>query len=192
MLQETSTKRFKAFTTTTKNNIEIHIREATIQDAPDLIRCIRSYIAESPYQVMEPEEFAPDISQGREFINGFLHSDNSILVVATEGERIIGNLDITGGRRKRLRHTGLLGLGMLREFQAQGLGTTLVAAGIEWARANPVLQKLWLQIIADNTPAIALYRKMGFVEEGRQIGFIREAEGQYRDNLIMSMEVGIS
>ncbi len=190
MLHTVSLKKFKPLTVNLKNGTEVMIREAVIQDAPDLIRCIRSYISENPFQVMEPEEFAPEIGQGREFIDGFLQRDNSILLVATDREQIVGNFDITGGRRRRMKHTGLVGAGILKQYQGLGLGKALFSAGIDWARQHPDLRKLWLQIIADNEQALGLYRHLGFVEEGRQRDFIYEGDGIYRDNLLMSLEVG--
>ena len=48
-----------------------------------------------------------------------------------------------------------------------------------------MLEKLWLQILAGNKQAIALYKKLGFEEEGRQKNFVKTPEG-YLDNLLMS------
>ena len=190
MIYEAIDGKIAAFTTTLKDGTEIVVREATIQDAADFIRCVKSYISDNEYQVMEPDEFAPDITQGREFIQSFIESENSILLVATHNDKIVGNIDITGGRRKRLRHTGLIGMGMLREYRSKGLGTTLLETAINWAKKADGLEKIWLQIVADNIPAVKLYKKMGFAEEGRQKQFIRISKGKYSDNLIMSMGLG--
>lgn len=122
MIHETTEKRFRPFSANLKDDTQIVIREAVIQDAADFIRCVKSYIADGEHMVMEPEEFAPDTSQGREFIYNLVDSENSILIVAIHNDRIIGNLDITGGKRNRLRHTGLVGMGALKEYRDKGLG----------------------------------------------------------------------
>lgn len=189
MVYETIDKKFPSFSATLKNEQQVFVREATIQDAADFIRCVKRYIEESEFMVMEADEFAPDIRQGREFIQSFTENDNSLLIVAVHNDTIIGNLDITGGRRIRLRHTGLVGLGMLPEYQKLGLGTILLKGGIDWARKNPVLEKLWLQIVAANEGAVTFYEKMGFVEEGRQKGFIKSGTNTYYDNLLMAMSI---
>jgi RimJ/RimL family protein N-acetyltransferase len=189
MIYEAIDGKIAAFTTTLKDGTEIVIREATIQDAADFIRCVKSYISDNEYQVMEADEFAPDLGQGREFIQSFIESENSILLVALHNEKIVGNIDITGGRRKRLRHTGLIGMGMLREYRSKGMGTTLLETAITWAKKNAGLEKIWLQIVAENTPAVQLYKKMGFTEEGRQKQFIRIGKDKYSDNLIMALNV---
>jgi ribosomal protein S18 acetylase RimI-like enzyme len=41
----------------------------------------------------------------------------------------------------------------------------LLQALVEWAEANPLIEKLRLAVLANNETAIGLYRKLGFVEE---------------------------
>ena len=185
MIHDPIYRKLTPFSANLRDETQVTIREAVVQDAAGFIRCVKTYLAESDYMVMEADEFAPDMSQGREFIQNLTESENSLLLVAVHDDRIIANLDITGGRRRRLRHTGLLGLGMLAEYRSKGLGTLLLQAGIRWAKANPMLEKLWLQILAGNKQAIALYKKLGFEEEGRQKNFVKTPEG-YLDNLLMS------
>jgi RimJ/RimL family protein N-acetyltransferase len=181
--------KIEPFTVNLKDGTEVVVREAHLQDAADLIRCIRTYVADSEFQVMEPDEFAPDLGQGREFIQSFTDSENSILLVATHNDKVVGNLDITGGKRRRLRHTGLVGMGMLRAFRAKGLGKAMLTAGVKWAKEQHQLDRLWLQILAGNEPAIKLYEKLGFVEEGRQKDFIKVDKDHYQDNVIMYLDL---
>jgi RimJ/RimL family protein N-acetyltransferase len=179
--------KLQSFTAKLKDNSEVVIREATIHDAAEMIQCIKVYVAESQYMVMLPEEFSLTLHQGREWIQAFIEADNSLLIVAERNGTILGNLDITGAKRKRILHNGLVGMGMLPEYRQRGLGSLLLQAGIDWAKRNPYLERLWLQVIADNDPAIKLYKKHGFVQEGLQKNFIKTGEGNYADNMIMGM-----
>jgi putative acetyltransferase len=54
-----------------------------------------------------------------------------------------------------------------RDWRGRGVGSALVQAAIGWARGQG-LHKLCLEVFAHNAVAIALYRKSGFVEEGRR------------------------
>jgi ribosomal protein S18 acetylase RimI-like enzyme len=54
-----------------------------------------------------------------------------------------------------------------RCWRGRGVGATLMAAAIGRARDHG-LHKLCLEVFAQNAAAIALYRKFGFVEEGRR------------------------
>jgi RimJ/RimL family protein N-acetyltransferase len=53
------------------------------------------------------------------------------------------------------------------DWRGQGLGRALLESGVEWARQAGA-HKLWLEVWPHNAPAIALYRRAGFVEEGRK------------------------
>ena len=81
---------------------------------------------------------------------------------------------------------GELGMLVSREWRGRGVGTALVAAAIEWARAHD-LHKLTLSVFPHNQPAIALYRKFGFVEEGLRTKQIRRRNGELWDLLEMGL-----
>ena len=66
------------------------------------------------------------------------------------------------------------------------MGSALLAAEIEWARERG-LHKLSLGVFAHNAGAIALYRKFGFVEEGRRIKQYRRANGELWDSVEMGL-----
>ena len=59
-------------------------------------------------------------------------------------------------------------MAVAREWRGRGVGSALLAAAIERARADGV-HKLSLEVFPHNEAGIALYRKFGFVEEGRRV-----------------------
>lgn len=56
---------------------------------------------------------------------------------------------------------------------------------VRWAEEDPIVEKLALAVFATNLPAFALYRKNGFVEEGRRIKEVKLADGRYVDDILM-------
>jgi len=62
-----------------------------------------------------------------------------------------------------------------------------MAAAIEWARARGDLHKLSLGVFAHNAAGIALYRKYGFVEEGRRDKHYRRQSGELWDSVDMGL-----
>jgi RimJ/RimL family protein N-acetyltransferase len=56
---------------------------------------------------------------------------------------------------------------------------------IDWAEANPLLEKISLAANADNENAIRLYRKFGFVEEGRRPKELKLGPNCYADDILM-------
>jgi putative acetyltransferase len=63
-----------------------------------------------------------------------------------------------------------------------------MAEAIRWARAVGV-RKLVLSVYPGNAAAIALYRRFGFVEEGRLSRQSRKSYG-YEDEILMARWVG--
>jgi ribosomal protein S18 acetylase RimI-like enzyme len=70
------------------------------------------------------------------------------------------------------------------EWRGRGVGSALVRAAIERARGQG-LHKLCLEVFPTNTAAIGLYRKFGFVEEGRRSKHYRRASGELWDAIVM-------
>jgi RimJ/RimL family protein N-acetyltransferase len=179
--------RFQPVQRTLKNNKTVTIREAEPADAARLLNAIHAYVHESEYLLTTPAEFDMTEEKEREWIESFTQRESSLLVIAEYENQIVGSIDLTGGRRNRIRHTSLIGIGMLAAWQGVGLGTVLFECIIDWARWHSPIELLWLEVVGANEKALALYQKMGFTETGRQQRYFRLTETRYEDNVIMSL-----
>ena len=103
-------------------------------------------------------------------------------LVAEAGGEIVGSLHV---ERSRFGF-GDLGMAVAREWRGRGVGSALLAAAIDWAREQG-LHKLSLSVFPHNAAAIALYRKFGFVEEGRRVKQYRRASGELWDAVDMGL-----
>ena len=103
-------------------------------------------------------------------------------IVAEADGQIVGMIHTTVSRH------GFGEFGMLvdRDWRGSGVGSALLQAAIDWARAQG-LHKLCLEVFPHNTAAIALYRKYGFVEEGRRVRQYRRTSGELWDSLVMGL-----
>jgi ribosomal protein S18 acetylase RimI-like enzyme len=103
-------------------------------------------------------------------------------VVAVAGDQVIGMLHVDASRH------GFGEIGMLvdRGWRGRGVGSALMRAAIGLAREQG-LHKLSLEVFAHNASAIALYRKCGFVEEGRRARHYRRASGELWDSIVMGL-----
>jgi RimJ/RimL family protein N-acetyltransferase len=171
-----------------KNSKEVRIRSAKISDAEKLLTTIKEYISDSEYIPKTSEEIKITVKQEEDWINSFIQKDNSLLLVAEFENEIIGNLDITGNSRIIMLHTAVIGMGMLTKWRNSGLGTELMKNSIEWAKKNPNLELLWLQVYTENILGLNLYKKMKFVENGIIKNYFKQNE-KYYDNLTMSLSV---
>ena len=101
-------------------------------------------------------------------------------VVAVADGKIVGMIHVAASRH------GFGEFGMLvdRAWRGRGVGSALVQAAVDRARRQG-LHKLCLEVFTHNTAAIALYRKCGFVEEGRRVKQYRRASGELWDTIVM-------
>jgi ribosomal protein S18 acetylase RimI-like enzyme len=107
------------------------------------------------------------------------------LLVAVAGSEPVGFVHVDASRHG----FGEIGMAVARPWRGRGVGTALMAAAAEWARAEG-LHKLSLSVFAHNAAAIGLYRKAGYVEEGRRVQQYRRASGVLWDVIDMGLLLG--
>lgn len=93
----------------------------------------------------------------------------SIVVCAEIDGRVVGHSGLALAKPRRA-HCGSVGFMVHDAFQGRGVGSALMAAIVGHADHSLGLRRLELEVYTDNAPAIALYRKFGFVVEGRARG----------------------
>jgi RimJ/RimL family protein N-acetyltransferase len=107
------------------------------------------------------------------------------LLVAVAGSEPVGFVHVDASRHG----FGEIGMAVARPWRGRGVGTAQMAAAAEWARAEG-LHKLSLSVFAHNAAAIGLYRKAGYVEEGRRVQQYRRASGELWDVIDMGLLLG--
>ncbi|MGY3736716.1 N-acetyltransferase family protein [Lactococcus taiwanensis] len=104
--------------------------------------------------------------------------------LAVEDEKILGVLDY-GPRHKSEFGQHVITFGVMTDENARGKGVAsrLIQFFIEYARKEGY-QKITIQAMGSNPQALALYKKLGFIEEGRLRNefFIH---GRYIDDYIL-------
>lgn len=127
---------------------------------------------------------APSIEWTTEFVIKNVAKGHAQFV-AVENGAVIGWCDITPGTRPGFTHSGSVGMGVIKDWRHQGLGKALLKACIQKSFENG-LTRLELEVYTDNSAAVALYRNLGFIEEGlkRRARFL---DGHYQDLLIMAL-----
>jgi ribosomal-protein-alanine N-acetyltransferase len=70
----------------------------------------------------------------------------------------------------------------------RGLGARLVRDGAAAAAAGGAA-RLFLEVADDNTAALAVYARAGFLEAGRRPGYYARPDGRPRDALILALNL---
>lgn len=124
------------------------------------------------------------LEETRAFVHGMIRSGNPQLV-ALDGGRVVGWCDISRHFFPSHAHGGKLGMGIIPSYRGKGLGQRLMEATLQAAR-DAGFMRVELSVHADNARAIALYERVGFVQEGvaRKFACI---DGRYIDVIHMAI-----
>lgn len=169
-----------------KTGAELLIRSAELDDALAVLTHGRSIVQEDLFAVTTPAEFVFTEELERNWIREYGDDPGKLLLVAETEQQLIGILGVEAGQSRRQSHRAILHMSVNHDWRSRGVGTALLESAVEWACSHPLIEKLSLAVYATNVPAIGLYKKLGFIEEGRRHREIKLGPDQYADDLIMS------
>jgi RimJ/RimL family protein N-acetyltransferase len=159
----------------------VEIRPAHPRDAEQFLEVLREVAAERRYIATEEVRWRP-----RELRKRFRRpwTEQAATLVAVADGRVVGSLGIRREDWRNNRHIATFGMSIIEDWRGRGVGSALLAEALRWARGVGV-EKVSLTVYPHNTRAVALYRKFGFVDEGRLSGQSKKSYG-YDDEVIMS------
>jgi putative acetyltransferase len=158
-------------------------RQARVSDASLLCAAERvtarvpGHLVSLPHELDE-EAFARKIAE--------LAEAGSYLVAERDGAVIGHALLDFAGPQAALAHVRTLTIVVHPRHTGQGVGTALMHALLDRARADPQVERVELRVRETNVAAIRLYKKFGFTEESRFCRRLRLADGKYLDDIGMT------
>lgn len=168
----------------------VRVERAVVADAAAVHAIHRRVLAEGQWFVTEADELVEGLDGKVALIRDAWRAPGAAFLVARRGTTVLGWTYVAPGARRRTRHVGRIELMVDAPFRGQGVGRALLAGVVAHAEAGGVLRKLSLTVYAHNVRALALYRAMGFVEEGRRRAEYRFPDGSWRDDLLMARWLG--
>jgi diaminopimelate decarboxylase len=161
------------------------IRPATPEDAEGALDLYRRVAAEGRF--IRTERVSGTVRDLRRRLRRAWTPQGAILV-ATVGDEVVGSLDIRREEHPVTRHVATFGMHVAPDRRRKGIGAALVTEATRWAREMEV-EKLELSVYPDNVAAVSLYRRFGFVPEGRLLRHSKKSHG-YEDEILMGMWLG--
>lgn len=152
---------------------EVSLREATAGDGKQIFTLFSALNLESDSLQMDDLSDRPIAKIDKQLALIKLSSTNMILV-ATLRDELIGVITIIQSKNDKKR-TAELGVGVLKKYWNQGIGSMMVDEALYWAQNFSDLNSIWLDVFADNQYAYRIYQSMGFiptkkaVQNGRQV-----------------------
>ncbi len=162
----------------------IVIREPVAADAEALAAYTAALVAENTRTITL--RTAPTVEQEADFIASVAARARAFILIAVEGERIVGLLDLHAGDREHNRHAARFGMSVAKDRRGQGLGRQLLEDMIEKTKAWPGFCRIELEVFPHNTAAIRLYESAGFELEARKAKAVN-LEGKPEDLLLMAL-----
>jgi ribosomal-protein-alanine N-acetyltransferase len=150
----------------------LHVEPATGKDA-DIVAKLH---AQGFYRGWPREEFAAYLADP-ERTPAFVACDSKHHVAGFAMLRLVAD------------EAELMTIAVDRKWRGKGVAKALLKAAVEDLMMSPA-KRLFLEVAADNDPALALYRGNGFAEIGRRAGYYPRADGTPATALVMSRTLG--
>ncbi len=180
-MSKVAAKKFKL-----KNGDTLLIRTVKKTDAKELIHYVNQVAGESDFLTFGKGEFKKTIREEEKIIQEHVKAENMIFLVAEIDKKIVGILNANGKNKFRVRHIAEFGITVQKKYWRMGIGSILIQSMLDWAKSSKVIRKLNLVVMSHNKPAIALYKKIGFKEEGR-LRRDNYINGKFYDSYIMGI-----
>lgn len=164
------------------------IRRARPEDAPLLAAAERAIATVPGRLASRPDEIADDAV--RKMIVDLNDRGRGNYLVAEHAGELVGHALLEPLPLAVTWHVVRLTIAVHEGHQGQGIGRALMDELLRWARSDPRVEKVELQVRSTNEPAIALYQSLGFVEEGRKTRRLKIGPNQYIDDVYMALWVG--
>ena len=156
----------------------ITVRRTSIQDAAALARIMGD---PAVYPGLMQLPYTDEDTWRARLADSLAPGKTDVLLCAELEGKVVGSSGLhPAGPALRRRHALMLGLSVSPEAQGRGVGSALMAAMCDYADRWAGALRMELTVYTDNAPALALYRKFGFVIEGTFKGYAMR-DGAYTD-----------
>jgi RimJ/RimL family protein N-acetyltransferase len=160
---------------------QVTIRHIAQDDIESLHSCLDSVARERKYlgftQAAPLEELRKSLAEDME--------RGVIRLIALDESKVVGWCHIRPDRWEGFTHAGWLGMGVLKEYRGEGIGSALLHQALLEARIQG-LERVELSVFDSNLTAIHLYEKFKFELEGRKKR-ARKIDGTYDDIIVMGL-----
>lgn len=164
-----------------KSGLKVTLRSVPPSEAQLLLDHLRISHRESYRNLNRPSEFWDKMSVEEEekILRGMEESKRRFMLGAFLDGKIIGGLANFGHDNSFQEFNGMIGLSIQSVYHGSGLGTAMMKYAMEKSKEGGC-HRLELTVRTYNTPAIALYEKLGFQKIGtlKEVAFV---DGKFVD-----------
>lgn len=172
-----------------KNGKTALLRNGTEADGEAALKNFNLTHAETNDLLSYPDENSMTIPDECAFLAKKAASENEAEIIALVDDQLVGMAGIEAvGNKYKVKHRAQFGIAIAKAYWGLGLGRAMTEACIACAKQAGYTQ-LELDVVSENQSAIALYRKCGFTEYGRDPRGFRSRAGEYQALVYMRLEL---
>ena len=172
-----------------KNGKEAYLRNGVASDGNAVFENFNLTHAETDYLLSYPDEHSYNSEQEGQFLEQKTESTNEIEIIALVDGKVAGTAGIEAvGAKYKVKHRAEFGISVSKEYWGLGIGRALIEACIKCAKEAGYVQ-LELNVVAENTRAISLYKIEGFVEYGRNPKGFKSRTSGFQEVIYMLLEL---
>ncbi|HBD86058.1 MAG TPA: GNAT family N-acetyltransferase [Clostridiales bacterium] len=168
-----------------KNGSACLLKSPGPEDAERILQYLRQTSGETHNMIRYEDEIAMTADEERDYLRNIENDPSACMVSAYIGAELAGNAGIHPiASLYKLRHRASFGMAVKEKYWHMGIGSALLTACIQAARTAGY-EQLELEVVLDNTRAISLYERLGFIRCGRRPRAFKFRDGSYADELLM-------
>ena len=171
-----------------KNNKKCLLRNATGDDAQEVLNVFLLTHEQTDFLSSYKDETSFDAAFEKQFLADKECADREVYLCAVVDGQIVGTANVDSKGANKVKHRAELGVAIDKDFCGVGIGRALIAACIECAKEAGYSQ-LELEVVSENSNAIALYKSMGFIEFGRNPRGFRSRYQDWQELISMRLEL---
>lgn len=167
------------------HNGQVSLRKGSVNDAAAVLEIERDVAMENEFLISVLEEMGGSEEEKRSSIQSTLDNPRETMIVAEVNGSVVGYIVFRSKNTLRLSHTGSFTTMIKKDYRGLGIGRLLIVELLKWVEQNPLIEKVSLGVLSTNERAIALYKSVGFLEEGRKVKEVKYNDDLYVDDILM-------
>ncbi len=165
------------------------LRNGTQSDGKEALELFIKVHTQTDFLLTYPEEMTLTAEEEGQFLQKKTDSGNEAEMLAVVDGVIVATAGIEQVSPKiKLRHRCDFGISVDKAYWGLGIGKALLDACIQCAKEAGYKQ-MELEVVADNTRAVKMYKKAGFVEYGRNPRDFKSRISGYQEVIYMRLEL---
>lgn len=148
---------------TLKNGITALLKTPEIQDAEQLLSCIKTSSGETNFLSRYPEDWEGfTVEDEEKWISDNRNSNNNLIIACYIDGKVVGSCDVTFFSDTKTSHRAGLGIAITKKYWNMGIGSAMFSELIKIAKEHKETEIVELEFLQGNKRGRALYEKFGF------------------------------